>query len=167
MNTAEIMAHAAHNDIRLRAEGERLLVDAPKGVLTSEFSTVLKTHKADLLAALSKNVDWNDHPDTPPTDPVTRETIQDIKGGKAVPVWSAVLEEWLWFVRDETAKAKLVAEGCKVPIYTLGELAIVVDSKLGPEGLKDVHAVKKKFGAAIEWPSKKAEEEARAEGLLE
>lgn len=95
---------------------------------------------------------WNDHPDIPPTDPFTREAIQDIKAGKAVPVWSAVLLEWLWFVRDEKAKAKLIAGGCQVPIYTLGELAIVVDRKLGPDGLKHVHAIKKKFGATIEWP---------------
>ena len=95
---------------------------------------------------------WNDHPDTPPTVAFTKEAIQDIKGGKAVPVWSSVLEEWLWFVRDDTAKAKLVDEGCQVPIYTLGELAVVVDSKLGPEGLKDVHAIKKKFGTTVEWP---------------
>ncbi len=150
------MAHAAHNDIRLRAEGEQLLVDAPKGVLTSEFSTVLKAHKADLMATLSKDVDWNDHPDTPPTDPFTREAIQDIKAGKAVPVWSAVLEEWLWFVRDEKSKAKLIAQGCQTPIYTLGELAVVADLRLnsgfGPEDLRPVHAIKKKFGAAIEWP---------------
>ena len=147
MNIAEIMAHAAHNDIRLRAEGERLLVDAPKGVLTSEFSRVLKTHKPDLLAALSKDVDWNDHPDTPPTDPFTREAIQDIKAGKAVPVWSAVLEEWLWFVRDSDAQQKLIAQGCQVPIYTLGELAVVADMRLntdfGSEDLKRVHAIKK------------------------
>jgi hypothetical protein len=146
------MAHAAHNDIRLRAEGERLLVDAPKGALTSEFSTVLKTHKADLLAVLSKGVDWNDHPDTPPTDPFTREAIQDIKAGKAVPVWSSVLEEWLWFVRDSDAQKKLIAQGCQSSIFTLGELAIVVDGKLGSDGLKHVHAIKKKFAAAIEWP---------------
>jgi len=151
VNTAEIMAHAAHNDIRLRAEGEQLLMDAPKGVLTSEFSTVLKAHKADLMATLSKDVDWNDHPDTPPSDPFTREAIQDIKAGKAVPVWSNVLEEWLWFVRDETAKGKLVAEGCEVPIYTLGELAVVVDRNLGPDGLKDIHAIKKKIGGDIQW----------------
>ena len=154
------MAHAAHNDIRLRAEGERLLVDAPKGVLTSEFSRVLKTHKPDLMAALSKDVDWNDHPVTPPTDPFTREAIQDIKAGKAVPVWSAVLGEWLWFVRDEKAKATLIVQGCQSPIYTLGELAVVADMRLnssfGPEDLKRVHAITKKFTGAIEWPPKEA-----------
>ena len=151
------MAHAAHNDIRLRAEGERLIVDAPKGALTSEFSRVLKAHKAALMAALpaEENVDWNDHPDTLPTDPFTRGAIQDIKAGKAVPVWSAVLEEWLWFVRDSDAQQKLIAKGCKTPIYTLGELAVVADMRLnssfGPEDLRRVHAIKKKFGAAIEW----------------
>ncbi len=154
------MAHAAHNDIRLRAEGERLLVDAPKGALTSQFSTVLKTHKADLMAALSKDVDWNDHPDTSPAGPFTREAIQDIKAGKAVPVWSAVLEEWLWFVRDSDAQQKLVDQGCQSPIYTLGELAVVADMRLnssfGPEDLRRVHAIKKKFGTAIKWPPNEA-----------
>ena len=100
--------------------------------------------------------DWNDHPDTPPADPFTREAIQDIKAGKAVPVWSAVLEEWLWFVRDRDAQQKLIAQGCQTPIYTLGELAVVADMRLnsdfGREDLKKVHAIKKKFGAAIEWP---------------
>ena len=155
MNTAEIMAQAAHNDIRLRAEGERLLVDAPKGVLTPEFSRVLKAHKADLMAALSKDVDWNDHPDTTPTDRFDRRAVLDIKAGKAVPVWSAVLEGWLWFVRDEDAQQKLIAQGCQSPIYTLGDLAVVVDARLnsdfGPDDLKRIHAVKTKFGAAIEW----------------
>ena len=157
MNTVEIMAHAVHNDIRLRAEGERLLVDAPKGVLTSEFRRILKTHKAALMAALpaKENVDWNDHLDTPPTDPFTREAIQDIKAGKAVPVWSAVLEEWLWFVRDSDAQQKLIDQGCQTPIYTLGELAVVADmranSSFGPEDLRRVHTIKKKFGATIEW----------------
>ena len=114
------------------------------------------------ISKISKGVppDWNDHPDTPPTAPFTKEAVQAIKAGKAVPVWSAVLEEWLWFVRDETAKAKLVTEGCQAPIYTLGELAVVADMRLnssfGSEDLKRVHAIKKKFGAAIEWPPKEA-----------
>ena len=122
--------------------------------------------KAELVEALSRRqdlaqtIDWNDHPDTPPTEPFTKEAIQAIKAGKAVPVWSAVLEEWLWFVRDEKAKAKLVTEGCQAPIYTLGELAVVADMRLnssfGSEDLKRVHAIKKKFGAAIEWPPKEA-----------
>jgi hypothetical protein len=103
---------------------------------------------------------WNDHPDAPPIDPFTREAVQDIQAGKAVPVWSAVLEEWLWFVRDEKAKAKLVAEGCHSPIYTLGELAVVADMRLnssfGAEDLKRVHAVKQKLDAAIEWPPREA-----------
>ena len=103
---------------------------------------------------------WNDHPDAPPIDPFTREAIQDIKGGKAVPVWSSVLEEWLWFVRDNDAQQQLIAQGCQSPIYTLGELAVVADMRLnagfGPGDLKRVHAIKKKFGAAIEWPPKEA-----------
>ena len=40
-----------------------------------------------------------------------------------------------------------------MPVYTLGELAVVVDRKLGPDGLKDVHAIKKKFGGTIGLPT--------------
>ncbi len=156
MNAAEILDYASHHDIHLMVDSDALLVDGPKGVITSEFRGALKTHKAELLEVLAQKPDWNDHPDTPPTEPFTREAIQDIKGGKAVPVWSAVLGEWLWFVRDETAKAKLIAEGCQVPIYTLGELALVADMRMnasfGPDDLKKVHAIKKQFGAAVEWP---------------
>ena len=103
-----------------------------------------------------QTIDWNDYPDTRPTDPFTREAIQDIKAGKAVPAWSAVLEEWLWFVRDSDAQQKLVDQGCQSPIYTLGELAVVADMQLnssfGPEDLRRVHAIKEKFGAGIKWP---------------
>ena len=162
MNATEILDYASHHDIHLMVESDALLVDGPKGTITPEFRGALKAHKAELLEVLAQQPlpDWNDHPDTPPTDPFTREAIQDIKGGKAVPVWSSVLEEWLWFVRDNDAQQQLVAQGCQSPIYTLGELAVVADmrmnSSFGPEDLKRVHAIKKKFGAAIEWPPKEA-----------
>ncbi len=183
MNAIEVL-HAAHAaGVRVGVVGASLELDADRAppdelleeirrfkpeilALLSEpapeFSRVLKAHKADPMSALSagEDVDWNDHSATPPTDPFTREAIQDIKAGKAVPVWSAVLGEWLWFVKDKDAQQKLVDQGCQSPIYTLGELAVVADMRLnssfGPEDLRRVHAIKKKFGAAIKWPPNEA-----------
>jgi hypothetical protein len=157
MNAASLLSDLQAQGVHLEVDAGALKYRAPKKAITAELLANLKTHKADLMAILSSQkdairpIDWNNHPDAPPTDPFTSEAIQNIKAGKAVPVWSSVLEEWLWFVRDEKAKVRLVAEGCQVPIYTLGELAVVVNSKLGPDGLTDVHAIKKKFGGDIQW----------------
>ena len=53
MNAAEILDYASHHDIHLMVDSDALLVDGPKGVITSEFRGALKTHKADLIVALS------------------------------------------------------------------------------------------------------------------
>jgi len=53
MNATEILDYASHHDIHLMVDSDALLVDGPKGVITSEFRGALKTHKADLIAALS------------------------------------------------------------------------------------------------------------------
>ena len=158
MNASELLTELRSRHVQVSAAGGNVRLEGPDSAITDDLTELVRTHKPELLEVLAQQPlpDWNDHPDTPPSDSFTRETIQGIKAGMAVPVWSAVLGEWLWFVRDEKAKAKLVAEGCQVPIYTLGELAVVVDKKLGPDGLKDVHAIKKKFGATIEWPPKEA-----------
>jgi len=39
--------------IRLSANGDRLVVEAPRGVLTAELCETLRRHKADLLALLT------------------------------------------------------------------------------------------------------------------
>jgi len=166
MNAASLLSDLQAQGVHLKVEAGALRYRAPKGIITSGLLATLRTHKAELIAVLSarqretESINWNDHPDTPPTDPFTREAIPDIKAGKAVPVWSAVLEEWLWFVRNKDAQQKLIAQGCQSPIDTLGELAIVADMRLnssfGPEDLRRVHAIKKKFGAAIKWPPNEA-----------
>ena len=61
-----------------------------------------------------------------------------------------VLQAWMWWVRDEKARQKLLEQGCTVTIYTLGELALVADS--GPKSLRDIHAIKMTFGTTIEPP---------------
>ena len=53
MNATEILDYASHHDIRLMVDSDALLVNGPIGVITSEFRGALKTHKADLIAALS------------------------------------------------------------------------------------------------------------------
>lgn len=80
-------------------------------------------------------------------EPFDQEAMDAIKAGHAVPVWSEVLQGWLWWVRDEPARKLLIAQGCKVPIYTLGELVLVAG--MDADALQDIHAIKREFGAVI------------------
>jgi hypothetical protein len=56
MSTAQLLAGLQARGVRLRAEGGRLKVEAPKGALTPADRQALAERKADLLAALSG---WN------------------------------------------------------------------------------------------------------------
>ena len=160
MNTAEILDYAAHHDIHLVANGGRLLVDAPKGVLTRKLTETLKFHKREILTALTsandRHRDRNHLPDGPPNGPnvgtFDREAMDVIRAGGKVPVWSDILGEWLWWVRDEDARQRLKSEGCEVVIYTLGELGLVAG--WDATALRDVHTMKKTFGANIERPER-------------
>jgi hypothetical protein len=52
MSAAELLADFSHRGIQLRAEGERLSYDAPKGVMTPADLEQLRKHKSELLAHL-------------------------------------------------------------------------------------------------------------------
>ena len=81
--------------------------------------------------------------------PFDQRHLDAIKAGYAVHVWSGVLNDWLWWVHDETVKTKL-AEKKGIDrglIYTLGELALVIDA--APNDLRNMHAIKKRFGGGI------------------
>jgi len=81
------------------------------------------------------------------TIPFNQEAMDAIKRGQVVPVWSELLGEWLYWVKGEPERRKLLAKGRTVPIYTLGELALVVDWPA--EDIKAAHAFKKPFNGVI------------------
>ena len=62
------------------------------------------------------------------SQPFNQEAMDTIKAGKAVKVWSGVLQEWLYWVRGEGERNELLGKGCELPIYTLGELVAVSTS---------------------------------------
>lgn len=45
-------------DVHLEANGDRLKVDAPKGVLTPKMKAVLAEHKTALLAILGNSIEY-------------------------------------------------------------------------------------------------------------
>ena len=75
------------------------------------------------------------------------KAMDAIRAGQAVKVWSGVLVEWLYWVRGEGEREELLAEGCEIPIYTLGELVAV--SGFPPQDLRNIHELKQGFDATI------------------
>ena len=52
MNAGLLLADLLARGVRLVATGDRLIVDAPKGVVTDELRQLLTAHKLELLALL-------------------------------------------------------------------------------------------------------------------
>ncbi len=53
MTTGEVLAVLRARDIRLMVDGDQLCYDAPVGAVTPEVVTLLREHKATLLATFS------------------------------------------------------------------------------------------------------------------
>ena len=128
---------------RARIKGDMLRLNGPRP-LPGALMEQLRKHKAELLALLA---DWNNLP-TAPTEPFNQQALDAIKAGNAAPVWSGVLNEWIWFVRDNAARERLIAEGCKLAVYSLGELALVASTD--KQSLRKINAFKRRFGATVE-----------------
>ena len=52
MSIAEFVSHLRNLDVRLSAEGQRLRLNAPKGVLTDSLRTQIAARKQELLEFL-------------------------------------------------------------------------------------------------------------------
>lgn len=60
--TGEVLLEQLQDrDIRLSANGDRLVVDAPRGTLTEQHRGTLQEHKAELLAVLTDRDHWARH----------------------------------------------------------------------------------------------------------
>ncbi len=156
MNASALISDARQRGIRLGVSGDRLRVEAPVGTLTPELRAALAQHKTQIIDALSatthgdtgKFIDWNQLPDpATATEALGQKDMDDIKAGHAVPVWLGIVQEWAWWVRGEVERQKLLSEGCKLPIYTLGELAVIVN--MSDQAVKNMHALKRDMGAVI------------------
>ena len=57
--TGEVLLEQLRDrDIRLSANGDRLVIDAPRGALTEQFRRSLQEHKAELLAIVTAPDQW-------------------------------------------------------------------------------------------------------------
>ncbi len=156
MKPAVIVDKLATAGIHVQPDAGQLKV-VSRIPLTDTQRDWLRQQKQSLLAYLTsgssdtESLDWNRTPEPSAADVLFNQPhIDAIKAGQPVQVWSSVLGEWLWWVRDEDGRQALLQQGCELPIYTLGELAVVAG--WGTEALREVHAFKREMGATIEPP---------------
>ncbi len=135
MSVAELINKVKEAGGQLNVVDGKVRVSSNTGPLPDDLVGKLRASKAELLAALTT------------MGPVDQDTMTAIEAGQPVRVWSGVLGEWLWWVRGEVEREKLIAEGCTEPIYSLKELGVVKGWE--PDDLKLAHALKKDLGATI------------------
>ena len=58
MTGQALLARLRERDIQLTADGDRLVVDAPRGLLTDQLRGVLRNRKAELLTILGDADHW-------------------------------------------------------------------------------------------------------------
>jgi len=95
----------------------------------------------------SNNSENSVKPDRTPTDQNAWNAIQ---AGRGISCRSQVLDgEVVYWVRDERIRAKLQARHPNTVIYTLSEIATLIDQCCSSKQLKAIHAAKKILGGVI------------------
>ncbi len=80
------------------------------------------------------------------SSPTTRLAIES---GGEVLMWSQLLSDWLYLVKDERVAEKLRKECPGIAVYTEAEASIIANNRW-PEGqLKEAHRTKKICGGRI------------------
>ena len=129
MTTLEVLAEAGDRGLSLSARGDGL-VASPNRLLTPDFAHKLCEFKPALLPLLqTKGITW-------------------------IEVYSARLDETIFFCEDEDTKASLVEAGASEwSVYTRAELQILTAQNrvepLTQAELRKVHEIKRTFGARI------------------
>ena len=90
MTSEGLLAELRTREVQLAAQGNRLLIDAPKGVLTPELRQRLAEHKDELLSFLSREDENPDGQQLAPSDhrqggvgipPISDATVQHPEDG--------------------------------------------------------------------------------------
>ncbi len=83
------------------------------------------------------------------TLPFGQRELDAIRQGFGVWVWSGVLKEWSFWVRDDERKAKALTKGIdRWRIWTLDELTAA--QGMQPADLRNVFAIKRRFDGAVQ-----------------
>src|SRR5918996_6301819 len=141
----DILSESKAAGVELYLDNGRLRYRAQPGAYTEGLRQKVATCRDEIIAELSSQggfIHWSK------LTPESREAIiPTIKAGQPVRIFSEVLGEVVYWVRDHQAVDELKRQGITEVCYTLVELRELAGQ--GPEFLRDIHRLKKEFGATL------------------
>ena len=147
MNAQRLLVQLEHAGVILAPRGDRLHVDAPKGVITEEVRQQMVEHKPELMRLL-RDAPEESEPRTE-SERVAGMKLDDFaRAGLIVQVRSQILGADVLFVSDNVPEAKL-RDRSEV-VYRAHELKKLARVPPDPMGLRTVHMVKEIYGGTIE-----------------
>ena len=148
MSAEQLLSDLEEHDVTVSVRGERLRIEAPRGVITEELRCALSRHKPEILRLLREKV----KAPTSPT-PVDEEQVEAMtldafaSAGLVVEVHSDVLGRNILFVSDNVHESSLT--DLDLPVYRASELRKLAILQPTPRALRCIHGVKAVFGGAI------------------
>ena len=104
---------------RITVQGDRLRVEAPKGVVSPEIQKRLRRRKLEILRLLANREEPQ------PVDEFTNGAISETREQfAAVRIRSRTYGE-VWLARDAETAAEIAAEGHGLPILTFDEITML------------------------------------------
>lgn len=159
MNAHRLLSQLQRSGVILAPRGERLHVDAPKGVLTEEIQQMMAQHKPELMRLLEG---VSEEESQPRLDAVAAMKLDDFaQAGLIVLVRSEVLSTDVLFVSDNVPESKL--EGRPEVVYRTHELKKLARVPPDPADLRNVHMVKEILGGTIEDVKNRSQEDHQGE----
>lgn len=107
---------------------------SPADLVTEDIVEIMKQHKAEIIDEVRQSV-----------ENMTLDEFAD--AGRAVKVFSEILEEDIYLCSDEDAQEMIQAEG--LVAYLPDELMAIHQARPGSEALKLIHEVKKSFNGRV------------------
>ena len=143
MTAAELLRDLEERDVRLALHGDRLQVDAPQGMITSELRQSLASHKPELVnlirqrdSALSRE------------DAITAMDLDEFARADIVlRVHSTVLDQEVLFASDSLYES--TRNSADLPVYRASELRKLAILQPEPHSLRYLHEVKTIFNGTI------------------
>lgn len=77
------------------------------------------------------------------------KVLNALQKGIVVKIWSVILGEWIYWVRDDDIAEQTVAKHPGISIYTLHELKIITQAGWSREYLAQTHLAKRELGSRL------------------
>jgi hypothetical protein len=161
MTASKLLADLRTRGVRIDVTGDKLLVDAPEGVLTAELVEWLREHKTEVIVLRGQTrpqrraptAKSSPHPFAP--DPNDVRIVRERLAASGVG-WVSIRSETLGgelvvFVRD--GRVKVPSDQSQLLRYTWSELQQLMDAT--PEALRVLHQFKQRDWVLRCFDSKK------------